>query len=949
MTCRVRRANPWTSVLVVLVAGGCSQEPMPDGAPTGSATFALAGTWSAAGSLAEARGGHTATLLPSGRVLVAGGLTYYYYGTDSAELFDPGSGAWASTGLMTTARGYHTATPLDSGEVLVAGGMTDYYTERSAELYDGTTGRWTATGSMAIARVAHAAVRLPSGRVLVTGGDDGSRPVASAEVYDPATRRWTVAASMAQARTGHAAVLLPSGRALVVGGWSATWALVGAAEQYAPATDSWSSAGTLATPRAAGRAIVLASGRVLFAGGCSRVDSDGYCLAASAEADLYDPATGTWTRTGAMVSPRAWFGASLLPDGRVLAAGGCTVYYYGYCEGYARSAELYDPATGRWTTTGSMSEMRVLPGTTLLGTGGVLASAGFDDYDVLDSAEVYDSGVGAGCEVCGGDGTCVEMFAGAPCGACSVCDAAGACVAAPRGTACGVCAGCDDAGGCTVAVTDDPACGTIDCDGLDTACRDYDDVETWRCGGVGTCKPPNDEATCTVFEDVAAGTRCGSGFGDGFEASSSDWVLDSPWARTRSRARGGSWSLTDSPSGDYAGGVDISATMARPMSFTGAGSPTLTFWHQYDIDDYGDYASVEVQVDGGEWDYLDYYSGRRTSWEFVEIPLAAFAGEPRVRFRFRLMASSYSYGGDGWYIDDVQITGTIGECEQCDGAGTCGPVDDGTPCLDDDLCNGDEVCTAGECAAPSPLYCDDGDMCSVDSCEASRGCVHAPASEGLPCSSPLVCGGICLGGRCTGDRPASCDDDNDCTADSCDVPARACVNEPRPDGAPCEDGDQCTAGGRCAAGVCAGGIPVTCDDGEPCTADWCDPAEGCRTFNVADGTACDDRSVCTLGDACRTGVCTGTTLDCDDGNPCTTDSCDPVAGCGYAPAPGEPCDDGDDSTSDDACTAGRCVGTVVGDGCGCRAAAPRPVATLAGLLAALAMLAIGRRRRDPAG
>src|SRR5262249_53071696 len=139
--------------------------------------------------------------------------------------FDPagngGAGTWASTGSLATTRRDHTATLLPSGKVLVTGGQGDLGILSSSELYNPATGTWASTGSLAVARFQHAATLLPSGKVLVAGGQNGTGFFSSAELYDPAGNggagAWTATASLAIARDLHTATLLPSGKVLVAG------------------------------------------------------------------------------------------------------------------------------------------------------------------------------------------------------------------------------------------------------------------------------------------------------------------------------------------------------------------------------------------------------------------------------------------------------------------------------------------------------------------------------------------------------------------------------------------------------------------------------------------------------------------------------------------------------------------------------------------------------------
>jgi hypothetical protein len=186
--------------------------------------------------MGTARLDYTATALPDGRVVIAGG----WDGSKrlaSAEIYDPATGKFSPTGPMTTAREGQTATLLSGGRVLIAGGVdAGEVTVASAELYDPAAGTFSPTGSLATARSGHSATALPDGRVLIAGGspvDDGSAVVASAELYDPAAGKFSPAGPMTTAREAQTATLLSDGRVLIAGGNDGSKELA-SAELYQP-------------------------------------------------------------------------------------------------------------------------------------------------------------------------------------------------------------------------------------------------------------------------------------------------------------------------------------------------------------------------------------------------------------------------------------------------------------------------------------------------------------------------------------------------------------------------------------------------------------------------------------------------------------------------------------------------------------------------------------------
>lgn len=389
-------ASTFPSILLLLASAACGPAPYDHQEPTGPSSAVEVATerqalasWSSAAPMSTARLDHSATVLPSGKVLVAGGDTGTSTYLASAALYDPATNTWSATGSMTQARSAHVAVLLSSGKVLVIGGT---FGSTTAELYDPATGTWTATGSLATLRTNFTATLLSSGQVLVTGGrGNGGVYLTSCELYDPATGTWSATGSLAVGRMDHSAVQLGNGQVLVSGGLYMVFTSVyrlNSAELYDPATGTWSTTGSLATERSGHLSLLLPSGNALIVGGLAgsgRLLTGFYSVSAAESFSA-----GTLSSAGTMSSPRHGHAAAALPSGAVLVAGGLNKIGGSSTTQYLSSASLYDPATGTWSATASMLAVRNHFTLSALPSGKVLAVGGTNSSGMgLASTELY--------------------------------------------------------------------------------------------------------------------------------------------------------------------------------------------------------------------------------------------------------------------------------------------------------------------------------------------------------------------------------------------------------------------------------------------------------------------------------------------------------------------------------------------------------------------------------
>ncbi|WP_437840601.1 Kelch repeat-containing protein [Sorangium sp. So ce1153] len=372
----------------VLVAGGRNSV-----GTVGSVDIydAVNNTWlpsPAAPAMSVARKDHTATQLLDGRVLVAGGLTSSD-ATTSIEIFDPGLSSWTTVAPMGDARYSHTATRLNDGRVFVAGGAgagDNYGGFSSAEVYDPSDNTWEeVVEDMSTIRIEHTATLLSSGKVLLAGGYDFTglsvMETSSAELYDPKGKKWTSLSPMTHTRARPTVTRLSDGRVLAVGGALGDTS----AAVYNPATDVWTATGLLTVERVGHTATLLANSKVLVVGSSASPTT--------ANAELFDPSTNTWTTAGATTatSPKRFeHTATRLLDGKVLITGG--IQAGSSPATYLKSTGIFDPVANAWLFgSANMSVERAKHVAVLLQSGKVLVAGGTNaTSSSLDTVEIYD-------------------------------------------------------------------------------------------------------------------------------------------------------------------------------------------------------------------------------------------------------------------------------------------------------------------------------------------------------------------------------------------------------------------------------------------------------------------------------------------------------------------------------------------------------------------------------
>jgi WD40 repeat protein len=378
-------AGPALILLVAFNVAGCSLWSSPTHTPAPTATPSPTpeptptpvvvpspqiGSFQTAGSMTAGRVGATATLLPDGRVLIAGGAGGGKT-LASAELFNPRTGAFTPTGSMLVARASQSANLLPNGRVLICGSGS-----RSCEVFDPASGKFAKSGTLGYGPLYQTATTLGDGRVLVAGGISGGTYSSRAEIYNAATGRFVHVRSLKDPLEHAVGVLLQDGRVLIAGGDQGDSGkhpvILASAELFSPVSATFARAGSMLQARSHFAGVLLQNGKVLVMGGLN-MSVPAHLLMT---AELFDPNSGQWSSTGPMTVGRSDFTATLLADGRVLVAGGGD-----------NTTEIYDPATGEFSMGPFMLEARVSQTATVLADTRLLMAGGSVNGD--SSAEMF--------------------------------------------------------------------------------------------------------------------------------------------------------------------------------------------------------------------------------------------------------------------------------------------------------------------------------------------------------------------------------------------------------------------------------------------------------------------------------------------------------------------------------------------------------------------------------
>jgi len=503
--------------------------------------------WSATGTMKSPRYRPTVTVLPSGKVLaVGGGASSITDFVSSAEIYDPATNTWTSISSMKEARRDHAAVLLSGGKVLIAGGRNATPRLSTVEIFDPASGTWSSKAAMNSPRGTPGGAAFGADSAVVVGGNDPIGSGKPAEFYNAGSDTWTstpFASSLPIERDYPGVTVLASGKAFFTGGMNG-FSAIDTGDIYDGPTNTWTPVGKMFLARVFHTATRLSDGKVLVVGGFNT--SYGFPGGGGGynQTTTFDPSTGGWA-SACCTANRALHNAMLLPDGKVLIAGGSN----GSATSYLSSAEMFDPSKGTSTSAPSLATGRYGAGAVPLGTTRLLLVGGYGSAGVLSGCEIYDTGtspklgLGAACLAASEctssfcvDGVCCDKICAGDCEACTAASKGsgtdGTCGVAsadtdPRSkcpsdpgypTSCKSDGMCDGSGACRTFAKASVACGATTCvagkvsgklcngagacvSGTDTPCDPY------RCDAVGTACLTK----CTTDGDCITDYRCSAG------------------------------------------------------------------------------------------------------------------------------------------------------------------------------------------------------------------------------------------------------------------------------------------------------------------------------------------------------------------------------------------------------------------------------------------------------
>ncbi len=351
-------------------AGSSTNATLVSSTPSSSPDY-----WSPTSPMNVNRSFSAVTTLDNGSVLVAGGFAGAVPNSSiaSAEMYNPATNRWTMIAPMPVGIAGARAATLNNGDVLVAGGLGNEGILTTCQLYDPSTNTWSLTGNLTKATFDEQIVVLNNGSVIVIGGDFSGGENNATQIYNPSSGTWSDAAPQPLARADMIVVKLPDGNVLVAGGHTADVPTL-LSEIFDPTINTWTPTRSLVVPGGDSGGVLLKDGDVLMVGGYTTYNDSDNSAQYLYTSQLFNTTTEAWNLTGDMNYPRGEIGLStvLMNNGEVLVPGGNYQPETGQ-----DTAEIYNPATGKWSMAGTMSVPRGSGAmAVLLDTGEVLAFGG---------------------------------------------------------------------------------------------------------------------------------------------------------------------------------------------------------------------------------------------------------------------------------------------------------------------------------------------------------------------------------------------------------------------------------------------------------------------------------------------------------------------------------------------------------------------------------------------